>query len=128
MSQSDDFFDSMFGRSEGQSNNPKEEEKAKFEAIRYYQKGEFSLYISFVDLKQKRSFFNYSRMLSAEYDPTVQRIKLTFSENMIELEGMYLEKLYYQLMENQVKEIIQQDKRYKEVSACVPTIFEIKMV
>ncbi|SDA39652.1 hypothetical protein SAMN03080617_00268 [Algoriphagus alkaliphilus] len=128
MSQSDDFFDSMFGRSEGQSTDPKEEEKAKFEAIRYYQKGEFSLYISFVDLKQRRSFFNYSRMLSAEYDPTIQRIKLTFSENMIELEGMHLEKLYYQLMENQVKEIIQQDKRYIEIRNSIPTVFELKII
>ncbi|WP_339875351.1 hypothetical protein [uncultured Algoriphagus sp.] len=127
MSQSDDFFDSMFGRSEGQSYEPKEEEKDKFEAIRYYQKGEFSLYISFVDLKQKRSFFNYSRMLSAEYDPTVQRIKLNFSENLIELEGIHLEKLYYQLMENQVKEIVQQDKRYIEIRNSIPTVFELKI-
>ena len=128
MSQSDDFFDSMFGRSEGQSFEPKDDPKTKFEPIRYYQKGEFSLYISFVDLKQKRSFFNYSRLLSAEYDPAAQRIKLMFSENLIELEGISLEKLYYQLMENQVKEIIQQDKRYKEISGGVPTIFEIKLI
>ena len=107
---------------------PKDNDSYENKSITYNEDGQYLMFISFVNLDQKRFFLNYGNLKSCEYDPTVQRIKLTFSENLIELGGIHLEKLYYKLMENQVKEIIQLDKRYAAISGNIPTVFELKII
>lgn len=68
--------------------------------------------ICFVWLDGKRIFMNYSYLVSGEYLPEANRITLTFTTHVFILNGVNLETLFYDIMNQLSKQITCIDARY----------------
>lgn len=60
----------------------------------------------------KRMFLNYSYLVSGEYLPEDSSIVLTFTTHSFTLKGVNLESLFYDIINQQAKQITCTDARY----------------
>ncbi len=72
--------------------------------------------LCFVWRDGRRTFINYSYLISAEYLPDESCIVLTFTSQTLVLKGVNLEPLFYELMHQSVRQITCTDERYNVVS------------
>lgn len=71
--------------------------------------------VCFVWPDGKRMFLQYSYLVSGEYLPDVSTITLTFTTHIIVLKGVNLEGLFYDLMNQIIRQITCVDERYNLV-------------
>jgi len=71
--------------------------------------------ICFVLDDGSRIFLNYGYLVSGEYLPEDKKIILSFTSHIITLSGIYLEKLFYDLMQGLPRQLVCQDARYNPV-------------
>jgi hypothetical protein len=68
--------------------------------------------ICFVLPDGNRIFLNYGYLVSGEYLPEDNKIILSFTSHTITLAGIYLEKLFYDLMQGLPRQLVCTDTRY----------------
>ncbi len=68
--------------------------------------------ICFVIDNTKRVFLNYSYLVCGEYKTDENEIILTFTTHSVKMNGVGLQKLFYQIMENEVRQVVVLDSRY----------------
>lgn len=68
--------------------------------------------ICFVLADGNRMFLNYGYLVSGEYLPEDNKIILSFTSHTVTLAGIYLEKLFYDLMQGLPRQLVCTDARY----------------
>lgn len=63
----------------------------------------------------RRIFLNYSFLVSAEYIPDGNEIRLSFTSQLFVLKGVNLQSLFYDLMSQSIRQITCVDERYNLV-------------
>jgi hypothetical protein len=71
--------------------------------------------LCFVQPDGKRLFLNYAYLVSGEYVPETNTIKLVYTTHEITLKGNNLNGLFGELMHQLTKLIVCQDKRYSAI-------------
>ncbi len=74
-------------------------------------------FLCFVWLDGRRIFLNYNYLISAEYAPEENSIKLAFTTHSVLLKGIHLETLFYDLMQQKARQIICRDVRYNAIES-----------
>lgn len=69
--------------------------------------------LCFVQTDGKRLFLNYAYLVSGEYSPEANTIKLVYTTHEITLKGRNLECLFESLMSHVPRQIVAVDKRYE---------------
>lgn len=69
--------------------------------------------LCFVQTDGKRLFLNYAYLVSGEYSPEANTIKLVYTTHEIMLTGRNLDGLFESLMAHVSRQIVAVDKRYK---------------
>ncbi|MCX6315968.1 MAG: hypothetical protein NTW29_01655 [Bacteroidetes bacterium] len=82
------------------------------QSIILYEPDEQARNICFVIDNTRWVFLNYSYLISGEYLPDENKIILAFTTHEVTMEGIKLEKLYYQIMDHEVKQLVAKDSRY----------------
>jgi len=72
--------------------------------------------LCFVWADGRRTFINYSYLISAELIPEENCIVLVFTSQTLVLKGVNLEPLFYELMHQSIKQITCTDERYNVVN------------
>lgn len=81
----------------------------------YEQEG-YGRNICFVKQDGNRIFLSYGHLISAEYNPDENIILLIFTSHCITLKGICLDQLYYQMMQQLVKQVICVESRYNVIT------------
>ncbi|WP_298115539.1 hypothetical protein [Flavobacterium sp.] len=71
--------------------------------------------LCFVQADGKRLFLNYAYLVSGEYSPEANTIKLVYTTHEITLKGRNLEGLFESLMAHVPRQIVAVEKRYKGI-------------
>lgn len=69
--------------------------------------------LCFVQADGKRFFLNYAYLVSGEYSPEANMIKLVYTTHEITLKGRNLEGLFESLMAHMPRQIVAFEKRYE---------------
>ncbi|GEC77930.1 hypothetical protein [Flavobacterium aquatile] len=69
--------------------------------------------LCFLQADGKRLFLNYAYLVSGEYSPEANTIKLVYTTHEITLKGRNLEGLFETLMAHVPRQIVAVDKRYE---------------
>jgi len=73
--------------------------------------------LCFVQPDGRRLFLNYAYLVSGEYSPEANTIKLIYTTHEITLKGRNLEGLFEILMMHVPRQIVMLEKRYESISA-----------
>ena len=116
---------------EMQENNPAhkegEEKAAKVYDDKYAEPGHVRN-LCFVWLDGKRTFLNYSYLMSGEYSPEENTIQLMFTTHAVVLKGVNLGELFYDVMSQMARQIVCTDARYNIIGVSEnPVVNEINM-
>lgn len=85
--------------------------------------------LCFVQVDGKRLFLNYAYLVSGEYLPEANTIKLVYTTHEITLKGRNLEGLFESLMAHMSRQIVAVEKRYEGMKEGGDTvILEINIV
>lgn len=102
---------------EMRSNQPADKETQPVENMggeRYGEAGHMR-FLCFVWPDGRRVFLSYSYLISAEYLPDEGNIKLSFTTHVALLKGVRLERLFFDLMQQIVRQITCTEDRYNMV-------------
>lgn len=72
--------------------------------------------ICFVIDNTRRIFFSYAYLICGEYLLDKNEITLTFTTQEVTMKGIKLELLYYQIMDQKVRQVVVLDERYNVVN------------
>ncbi len=78
----------------------------------YYEQDGYGRNICFVKEDGNRIFLSYGHLITGEYNPEENIILLAFTSHTISLKGVCLEELFYQLMQQLVKQVVCANSRY----------------
>lgn len=81
-----------------------------------YSEAGYARNICFVSKDGKRLFLNYSYLINCAYDGPANTILLSFTSHTITLKGISLEVIFYQLMHQQLKQIVCENERYNTIT------------
>ncbi len=85
--------------------------------------------LCFVQPDGKRLFLNYAYLVSGEYSPEANTIKLVYTTHEITLKGRNLEGLFESLMAHLPRQIVAHEKRYEgTIGEMVTVVFELNIV
>lgn len=91
----------------------------------------YTRYVCFVWLDGRRLFLSYNYLIAGEFVPEQNTIALQFTSHHIMLNGARMEQLYFSLMHQMAKLVIEADPRYETLEdtnkAVVHTITVTKM-
>lgn len=85
------------------------------EVEQFYPEEGKTRHICFVWRDGKRKFMNYSYLVSGDYLPDESIITLTFTTETFILKGVNLEVLFYDIMQQWVRQVTCVDQRYNVV-------------
>ena len=71
--------------------------------------------ICFVIDNTRRIFFSYAYLICGEYLPDKNEIILTFTTHEVTIKGVVLERLFNQVMDSCVRQIVAKDNRYNSL-------------
>jgi len=103
-------FDKLNKGKDGQSNDQSKPNDSQ--EIENYSTSAHVRNLCFVQADGKRLFLNYAYLVSGEYTPETNTIKLVYTTHEITLKGRNLENLFESLMAHVPRQITAVDKRY----------------
>ncbi len=106
-------FDKLNKGKDGQKNDPSKQNDDQ-EIENYSTAGQVRN-LCFVQTDGKRLFLNYAYLVSGEYSPEANTIKLVYTTHEITLKGRNLEGLFESLMGHAPRQIVAVEKRYEGV-------------
>lgn len=117
-------FDKLNKSKDGQSNDPSKLNGDQ--EIENYSTSAHVRNLCFVQADGKRLFLNYAYLVSGEYTPEANMIKLVYTTHEITLKGCNLEGLFENLMAHVPRQIVAVEKRYEGIkSENSATVYEI---
>jgi len=117
-------FDKLNKGKDGQKNDPSKPNDEQ-EIENYSTTGQVRN-LCFVLADGKRLFLNYAYLVSGEYSPEANTIKLVYTTHEITLKGRNLEGLFESLMAHVPRQIMAVEKRYQGMKEDVEiAVFEI---
>lgn len=85
--------------------------------------------LCFVQPDGKRLFLNYAYLVSGEYSPEANTIKLIYTTHEITLKGRNFEGLFENLMTHVPRQIVAVEKRYEgTIEEMATVVFELNIV